>query len=236
MDAADKINFAVQSPIESLLVAAVSRRAMQKIPSLELDGGGGGGGRDGGRDGGGSGEGDGKGGGDGNGGGNGDGKGDGDGGGRGRGRGGRGRGGGRGEPARKRGRPRKGDEPEAKAPKAAEAAGNNRLSAAQISALIAQNDSLKAQVASLERNNQALQQKVEEKARQVAMLEAQASMSSELTKEKISAATAHAELKSLKYMLNRQGKLDLFGSGSGSAGGSRRGSPAFPAAGTGDDD
>ena len=80
VDAADKLNFAVQSPIESLLVAAVSRRAMQKIPSLELDGGGGGGGRDGGRDGGGSGEGDGKGGGDGNGGGNGDGKGDGDGG------------------------------------------------------------------------------------------------------------------------------------------------------------
>ena len=108
--------------------------------------------------------------------------------------------------------------------------------AVQISALIAQNDSLKAQVASLDRNNQALQQKVDEKARQVAMLEAQASMSSELTKEKISAATAHAELKSLKYMLNRQGKSDLFGSGSGSAGGSRSGSPAFPAAGAGNDD
>ena len=41
VDAADKLNFVVQSPIESLLVAAVSRRAMQKIPSLELDGGGG---------------------------------------------------------------------------------------------------------------------------------------------------------------------------------------------------
>ena len=66
------------------------------------------------------------------------------------------------------------------------------------------------------------------------MLEAQASMSSELTKEKISAATAQAQLKSLMYMLNRQGKSDLFGSGSragsgsGSKGGSRSGSPWGP--------
>ena len=228
-DVAAKLNFAVQSPIESLLVAAVSKRAMLKIPFMELDGGGGGGGRDGGRDGGGSGEGDGKGGDDGEGGGDGEGKGDGDG--RGRGRGGGGRGGGRGE--RKRGRPRKTEEPEAKAQKAAEA-GNNRMSAAQMAAIISQNEALKGQVASLQRDHLALQQKYDDKAREVAMLEAQARMYGELTKEKISAATANAELRSIKFMLDRQGKSDLFGSGSragsgsGSKGGSRSGSPWGP--------
>jgi hypothetical protein len=99
-----------------------------------------------------------------------------------------------------------------------------------MAAIISQNEALKGQVASLQRDHLALQRQLEEKTRQVAMLEAQASMSSELTKEKISAATAQAQLKSLMYMLNRQGKSDLFGSGSGSGsgGGSRSGSPWGP--------
>ena len=48
-DVAAKLNFAVQSPIESLLVAAVSKRAMLKISHFELGGGGGGGDGGGGR-------------------------------------------------------------------------------------------------------------------------------------------------------------------------------------------
>jgi predicted RNase H-like nuclease (RuvC/YqgF family) len=94
--------------------------------------------------------------------------------------------------------------------------------AAQIDALMSQNDSLKGQVASsqreidslkgqvasskrdFQREIQALKQQLEEKVRQVTMLEAAVNMSNELTKEKLAAATA------------------------GSGGGSRRGDSPFP--------